>query len=158
MTTRRWTTQVGPPAADFTDLSDSSADAGSRTRNTGGHNPVDGGSVSEDVRLWHVVVTVSGSPMEPLIVRGALQRLSEERPFLSRLRFGSDRAEICYWDEGPTMLDVASLALRLWNEHRDTARLPSWEVVGLEVVEQDVRHSREQLEALTDLIVVPQPF
>jgi hypothetical protein len=114
--------------------------------------------VSEDVRLWHVVVTVSGSPMEPLIVRGALQRLSEERPFLSRLRFGTDRAEICYWDEGSSMLDVASLALRLWNEHRDTARLPSWEVVGLEVVEQDVRHSREQFESLTDLIVVPQPF
>ena len=114
--------------------------------------------MSEDVRLWHVVVTVSGSPMEPLIVRGALQRLSEERPFLSRLRFGSDRAEICYWDEGSSMLDVASLALRLWNEHRDTARLPSWEVVGLEVVEQDVRSSREEFGSLTDLIVVPQPF
>jgi hypothetical protein len=56
------------------------------------------------------------------------------------------------------MLDVASLALRLWNEHRDTARLPSWEVVGLEVVEQDVRSSREELGSLTDLIVVPQPF
>jgi hypothetical protein len=108
--------------------------------------------------LWHVVVTVSGTPMEPLIVRGALQRLSEERPFLSRLRFASDRAEICYWDEGGSMLDVASLALRLWNEHRDSARLPSWEVVGLEVVERDVRTSREQFETLTDLLVVPQPF
>lgn len=114
--------------------------------------------MSDDVRLWHVVVTVSGTPMEPLLVRGALQRLSEERPFLSRLRFGADRAEVCYWDEGSSMLDVASLALRLWNEHRDTARLPSWEVVGLEVVEGEVRDSRDQLEAMTDLIVVPQPF
>lgn len=114
--------------------------------------------MTDDDRLWHVVVTVSGAPMEALLVRGALQRLSEERPFLSRLRFGSDRAEICYWDEGSSMLDVASLALRLWNEHRDTARLPSWEVVGLEVVERDVRDSRDSFEAMTDLIVVPQPF
>jgi hypothetical protein len=114
--------------------------------------------VSEDVRLWHVVLTVSGSPMEPLIVRGALQRLSEERPFLSRLRFSSDRAEISYWDEGWSMVDVASLALRLWNEHRDSARLPSWEVVGLEVVEQGVRSGRGNYEQMTDLLVVPQPF
>ena len=114
--------------------------------------------MTDDVRMWHVVVTVSGAPMEPLLVRAALQRLSEERPFLSRLRFGPDRAEVCYWDEGSSMLDVASLALRLWNEHRDTARLPSWEVVGLEVVEQDVRTSREHVETLTDLLVVPQPF
>ena len=34
------------------------------------------------------------------------------------------------------MLDVASLALRLWNEHRESAGLPRWEVVGLEVVER----------------------
>lgn len=114
--------------------------------------------MSDDVRLWHVVLTVSGAPMEPLIVRGALQRLSEERPFLSRLRFGAGRAEICYWDEGSSVVDVASLALRLWNEHRDSARLPSWEVVGLEVVERDVRSSREAFEPMTDLVVVPQPF
>ena len=37
------------------------------------------------------------------------------------------------------MLDVASLAMRLWNEHRDSANLPSWEVVGLEVLEKDLR-------------------
>ena len=36
------------------------------------------------------------------------------------------------------MLDVASLAMRLWNEHRDSANLPDWEVVGLEVLEKDL--------------------
>jgi len=32
------------------------------------------------------------------------------------------------------MLDVASLAMRLWNEHRHSAKLPDWEIVGLEIV------------------------
>ena len=40
------------------------------------------------------------------------------------------------------MLDVASLAMRLWNEHRDSANLPRWEVVGLEVLEKDLRDAR----------------
>ena len=40
------------------------------------------------------------------------------------------------------MLDVASLAMRLWNEHRESAKLPDWEVVGLEVVEKDLRERR----------------
>ena len=40
------------------------------------------------------------------------------------------------------MMDVASLALRLWAEHRDSAGLPSWEIVGLEVVEKTVRETR----------------
>ena len=35
------------------------------------------------------------------------------------------------------MLDVASLAMRLWNEHRESASLPRWEVVGLEIVEKE---------------------
>jgi hypothetical protein len=77
--------------------------------------------------------------MEPPLVRAALLRLAEERPFLSSLRFGPDRAELQFWDEGESMLDVASLALRLWSEHRTSAQLPQWEVVGLEVVERSVR-------------------
>ena len=112
----------------------------------------------EDARLWYVTVTLSGAPMEPLIVRGALQRLSEERPFLSALRFSSERAEISYWDEADTLVDAASLALRLWNEHRDSAALPFWEVVALEVIEREVKLSRDQYDNLTELTVVPQPF
>lgn len=114
--------------------------------------------MTQDARLWHVTVTVSGPPVEPLIVRGALQRLSELRPFMSSLRFGADRAEITYWDEADSLLDVASLALRLWNEYREAAALPPWEVVGLEVVESEVRSRREQYDGLVDLNVVPQPF
>ena len=96
--------------------------------------------------------------MEPLLVRGALQRLSEQRPFLSGLRFSSDRAEITYWDEADSLVDIASLALRLWNEYRDSANLPSWEVVGLEVLERDVRDTRGHHEAMLRLGVAPVPF
>jgi hypothetical protein len=113
--------------------------------------------VTDDARLWHVTVTVAGTPMEPLIVRAAVQRLNELRPFMTSLRFGSDRAELVYWDEAATLVDAASLALRLWNEYRAEAALPSWEVVGLEVVEREMRASR-QLDALVELNVVTQPF
>jgi hypothetical protein len=114
--------------------------------------------VTDEARLWHVTVTVSGTPMEPLIVRAALQRLSELRPFMSSLRFGPDRAELVYWDEADTLVDAASLALRLWNEYRGDAALPSWEVVGLEVVEQQLRSSRAQYDTLAELNVQAQPF
>ncbi len=113
--------------------------------------------MSDETRLWHVTVTLAGAPMEPRIVRAALQRLTELRPFLSSLRFGASRAELAYWDEGDTLVDVASLALRLWNEHRGEAALPSWEVVGLEVVERDAREGRRD-DALVELTVMPRPF
>ncbi|WP_203231274.1 hypothetical protein [Nocardioides caldifontis] len=111
--------------------------------------------MTDDARLWHVTVTVAGSPMEPLIVRGALQRLSALRPFLTSLRFSADRAEIVYWDEAATLVDAASLALRLWNEYRDEAALPSWKVVGLEVVEQDTWQERLEPDNGPDLAVLP---
>lgn len=87
-------------------------------------------------RHWHVRVTVAGDAMEPMLVRGALQRLSEERPFLQSAAFTDTSAQVSYWDEGNSLLDVSSLALRMWSEHRETAGLPQWEVVGLEVVEK----------------------
>lgn len=98
--------------------------------------------MNDDARHWHVTLTLAGEPVEPMLVRAALLRLSEERPFLDSLKFAKDSAEIQFWDQGATMLDIASLALRLWAEHRDTAGLPRWEVVGLEVVERSVRDSR----------------
>ena len=100
------------------------------------------GTVNESVRHWYVVLTLSGAPVEPLIARGAMNRLTAERPFLDSLEVGSDTAEIRFWDEGESMLDVASLAMRLWNEHRESANLPDWEVVGLEVVEKSLRDRR----------------
>lgn len=89
-----------------------------------------------DLRHWHVRVTVAGAAMEPLLVRGALQRLGEERPFLTSVSFTGGSAVVEYWDEGDSLLDVASLALRMWSEHRTSAGLPEWEVVGLEVLEK----------------------
>jgi len=101
--------------------------------------------VNKAVRHWHVTLTLSGEPAEPLIVRGALQRLSEERQFLDSVISSGQSAEIQFWDEGENMLDVASLAMRLWTEHRESAKLPDWEVVGLEIVEKDLRESRGAL-------------
>ena len=69
---------------------------------------------------------------------------ASERPFLDSVISNGTTAEIEFWDEGETMLDVASLAMRLWNEHRESASLPNWEVVGLEIVEKDVREARVQ--------------
>jgi hypothetical protein len=104
-------------------------------------------------RLWHVTITISGDSMEPLMIRAALGRLVEERPFLSSVRYSQDTAEICYWDEGDSLVDVGSLALRLWNEHRESARLPVWEVVGLEIVERPVHRQRRRFDNLTELAV-----
>ncbi len=94
------------------------------------------------MRHWHVTLTVAGSTLEPLLARAAMQRLIEERPFLDSVTTTGDTAEIVFWDQGESMLDVASLAMRLWAEHRESARLPDWEVVGLEVVEKSVRERR----------------
>ena len=93
-------------------------------------------------RLWHVTLTVAGATVEPMLLRGALSRLREERPFIDTIEFTQSSAELQFWDEGATMVDVASLALRLWAEHRESAGLPGWETVGLEVVERSIRDAR----------------
>lgn len=93
----------------------------------------------EEARLWHVTVTMAGAPVEPLLLRAALQRLTQQRPFISGVRFSATSAEISYWDEADTLVDAASLGLRLWNEHRASAKLPAWEVVALDVADRD-RH------------------
>lgn len=112
-----------------------------------------------EVRLWHVTVTVSGDLIEPLIVRNALRRLAEQRPFLHSLKYAAGRAEIQYWEEAETLLDASSLALRVWNEHRESAGLPRWEVVGLEVLERSVWQRRGVEYSMVDLQeVTPLPF
>ena len=101
--------------------------------------------MNKAVRHWHVTLTLAGEPSEPLIIRGAMQRLNDERQFLDSVISNGHSVEIQFWDEGENMLDVASLAMRLWNEHRESARLPDWEVVGLEIVEKDLRDRRTTL-------------
>lgn len=93
-------------------------------------------------RLWHVTVTVAGQPVQPAQVQGALTRLAAQHGFLHSLRYAGDRAEITYWDEAPEMLDAAAMAMRVWDEHRASADLPKWQVVGLEVLEQSVHAGR----------------
>jgi hypothetical protein len=101
--------------------------------------------VGNTIRHWHVTLTLAGEPVEPLLVRAAMQRLTAERQFLDSVTSTGGSVEIQFWDEGECMLDVASLAMRMWNEHRESARLPSWEVVGLEIVEKDLRERRTSL-------------
>ncbi|MDP9444307.1 MAG: hypothetical protein M3P83_08135 [Actinomycetota bacterium] len=98
--------------------------------------------MNDDTRLWHVTITVGGAPHESTAVCDALQRLADERPFLHDLRYATTTAEISYWEQADGMLDAASLALRVWREHRDTAGLPQWEVVGLEVLERQTFQRR----------------
>lgn len=99
----------------------------------------------DEPRLWHVTVTVCGDAHEADVVRQGLERLKDEHAFLHSMRYAGDRAEICYWEEAPEMLDAAAMAMRVWNEHRDTAGLPRWEVVGLEVLERDTYEVRRAL-------------
>ncbi|RYU12219.1 hypothetical protein ETU37_09315 [Nocardioides iriomotensis] len=116
--------------------------------------------VTEAIRLWHVTITVAGEPLEPLIVRNGLRRLADQRPFLHSLKYAAGRAEIQYWEQADSLLDASSLALRVWNEHREPAGLPRWEVVGLEVLERSVYLSRGmEYSVIVDLQdVTPLPF
>lgn len=86
--------------------------------------------------MWHVTLTVVGAERDPLEVRSALERLTSEQPFLLSVRYAADRAEVRYWEEARNLEDAAALALRLWGEHRRSARLPPWRVAGLEVVDR----------------------
>ena len=86
--------------------------------------------------MWHVTLTVVGDPVGAGEIRGALERLTHEQPFLLSARYAPDRAELRYWEEARDLEDAAALALRLWGEHRRTAELPAWRVAGLEVVDR----------------------
>ncbi|MFI8933297.1 hypothetical protein ACIG3E_37220 [Streptomyces sp. NPDC053474] len=100
------------------------------------------GQGTEAPRLWHVTLTVTG-PARPLAeVRRALEQLAQEHPFILTSRHTTDHAEIRYWEEARDLHDAAAVALRLWYEHRDSARLPPWEVDGLEVIDRQTYHQR----------------
>lgn len=92
--------------------------------------------------LWHVTLTVGGDVMPPAAVLDALRRLADEQPFLLSGRYSTDRAELRYWEEASDCQDAAALALRLWGEHRASADLPEWQVLGLEVVDESVHRDR----------------
>jgi hypothetical protein len=96
-----------------------------------------------------VTLTVGGEPQTPASVREALERLNSERPFFLASRYAGDRAELRYWEEAESCEDACALALRLWGEHRATASLPAWSVLGLEVVERHVRGDRGDAPVVT---------
>ncbi|MDT0542108.1 MULTISPECIES: hypothetical protein [Streptomyces] len=96
----------------------------------------------EATRLWHVTLSLSGAEAPLRDVRQALERLAHDHPFLLTSRYANDHAEIRYWEEARDLHDAAAVALRLWGEHRSTAKLPPWEIVGLEVIDRDTYHQR----------------
>jgi len=104
-----------------------------------------GGRGVEPTGLWHVTLTVGGHAHPPTEVRAAMERLSDERPFMLSGRYSGERAEFSYWEEAGDCSDAAALALRLWGEHRRTAGLPDWSVCGLEVLARDEYIRRDHL-------------
>ncbi|THC54288.1 hypothetical protein [Streptomyces sp. A1499] len=101
-----------------------------------------GGEPAPAPRLWHVTLSVSGARAPLQEVRRGLEQLAHDHPFLLTSRYAPDHAEIRYWEEARDLHDAAAVALRLWGEHRQTARLPPWEIVGLEVIDRDTYHQR----------------
>ncbi|MEU9732718.1 hypothetical protein [Streptomyces sp. NPDC048002] len=101
-----------------------------------------GGEPAELPRLWHVTLSVSGEEAPLKEVRRALEQLAHDHPFLLTSRYANDHAEIRYWEEARDLHDAAAVALRLWGEHRQSAGLPPWEIVGLEVIGRETYHQR----------------
>ena len=97
---------------------------------------------SDRARLWHVVLSVAGAPV-PLseLKRGLEQLAHDHTPFLTA-RYATDHGEIRYWEQAEDLHDAAAMALRLWGEHKASAKLPPWEIVGLEVVDRPTYHKR----------------
>ncbi|WP_327367390.1 hypothetical protein [Streptomyces sp. NBC_01217] len=93
-------------------------------------------------RLWHITLSVSGTAIPLKEVRRGLEQLAHDHPFLLTSRYANDHAEIRYWEEARDLHDAAAVALRLWGEHRSTAGLPPWEIVGLEVIDRETYHQR----------------
>ena len=108
--------------------------------------------------FWHVTLTVAGEPVSEPEIRLALDHLSHDHPFLLSGRYGVDRAEVRYWEEAPDAGTVASLALRLWDDHKASSLLPDWHVVGVEVVDRDTFHTRGRTPLAPVSLVGVAPF
>lgn len=102
----------------------------------------DGPDERDASRLWHITLSVSGKPAPLPEVRRGLEQLAHDHPFLLTSRYADDHAEIRYWEEARDLHDAAAVALRLWGEHRSSAQLPPWEIVGLEVIDRATYHQR----------------
>jgi len=92
--------------------------------------------------MWHITLTVAGEQVPELVIKCALERLSHEHPFLLSGRYSADRAEVRYWEEATDVAGALRLAVHLWDEHSESAELPPWRVVGVEVVDRETFHRR----------------
>jgi hypothetical protein len=101
-----------------------------------------------------VTLTVAGDEVRLEELREALERLAHDHPFLLTSRYAADHAEIRYWEQAPDLQDAAALALRLWGEHRRSAGLPAWQLVGLEVLDRET-YQRRSAEGRFAAPVVP---
>ncbi len=100
------------------------------------------GPRGDEPALWFVTVTVSGERRDVDDVRSGLERLGQERPFLVSAGYASTRAEVRYWDESVDVEGAVAQALRMWGDHEQSADLPPWRVVGLEVVDRETARRR----------------
>ncbi|MEV8095534.1 hypothetical protein [Kitasatospora sp. NPDC085879] len=96
----------------------------------------------EQGRLWHVVLSVAGRATPIAELRAGLEQLAHDHAFFLTARYAADHAEIRYWEQARDLHDAAAIALRLWGEHKASANLPPWEIVGLEVVDRATYHQR----------------
>ncbi|MEU3497929.1 MULTISPECIES: hypothetical protein [Kitasatospora] len=100
------------------------------------------GAPREQARMWHVVLSVAGAATPLPELRTALEKLAHDHSFFLTARYAADHAEVRYWEEARDLHDAAAIALRLWGEHKASAKLPAWEIVGLEVVDRPTYHKR----------------
>ncbi|MFF4344958.1 hypothetical protein ACFY00_34195 [Kitasatospora sp. NPDC001540] len=124
--------QRAPLEADRDAAPDAGRQAGPETR----------GPVREQARMWHVVLSVAGAATPLPELRTALEKLAHDHSFFLTARYAADHAEVRYWEEARDLHDAAAIALRLWGEHKASAKLPAWEIVGLEVVDRPTYHKR----------------
>ncbi|MCX4509108.1 hypothetical protein OHA27_02070 [Streptomyces sp. NBC_01619] len=126
---------------DLVDADAGTDDLGGTDREPG-RDPEPHGSERVMSKLWHVTLCVSGAEAPLKEVRRGLEQLAHDHPFLLTSRYANDHAEIRYWEEARDLHDAAAVALRLWGEHRSSARLPPWKIVGLEVIDRETYHQR----------------
>lgn len=86
--------------------------------------------------MWHVTLTLHGNPQPPDSLHHSLQELAFHHGFDLSARYSPDTVELRYWDEGQDCRAVVEHALGLWDSHRQDQELPSWPVVGVEVLDR----------------------
>ena len=83
-------------------------------------------------------------------IKGALERLSDEHPFLLSGRYAADRAEVRYWEEATDVATALRMAVLLWDEHiasrpaADVARRRASRCVDRETFHRRGRYIHEQ--------------